>query len=539
MVDDDEIFKICLEYWNTLSSDLFHHEHARVNSMCGDSKVLMFSQSSRDQLSPRLKMYAPILDKVRVAVVCRMAKPEEVLIVEDENGELIQETFPDTDEIILYNSMRDTLVYLTHLNPSNTTEIMKERLNRQVSSADWTWQKLNTICWAIGSISGALLEEDEKRFLVYVIKELLTMCENTRGKENKAVIASNIMYIVGQYPRFLQAYWKFLCTVINKLFEFMHETFPGVREMACETFLKISKSCQKQFAINRESDTEPFLFEIINDIQNKTRDLEAPQIQTFYESLGYMIHANPPQFQQQLVERFMQLPNTKWNEIVQQAKQNLSYLQEQSTAKLIVSILRINVRVAISLGPSYKYQLAPHFFEILHIYRAYSEAISNIISKSGPQVAKHSIVRSYRAVKRETLRLVSAFISNTDDNHLLLKDFIPLLLEAVLSDYKTNIPDARDPEVLSLMTAIITKLRGDMKSEIPRIFACVFECTVQMIQNNFEDFPEHRVNFFNLLKAINSYCFGGLFIFFYFILCLKLIFLFFFFSFLCYSSSDV
>ena len=60
------------------------------------------------------------------------------------------------------------------------------------------------LCWAIGSISGAMHEEDEKRFLVTVIKELLGLCEQKRGKDNKAIIASNIMYIVGQYPRFLR-----------------------------------------------------------------------------------------------------------------------------------------------------------------------------------------------------------------------------------------------------------------------------------------------------------------------------------------------
>jgi hypothetical protein len=48
-----------------------------------------------------------------------------------------------------------------------------------------------------------------------------------RGKDNKAIVASNIMYIVGQYPRFLKAHWKFLKTVVNKLFEFMHETHEG------------------------------------------------------------------------------------------------------------------------------------------------------------------------------------------------------------------------------------------------------------------------------------------------------------------------
>ena len=37
------------------------------------------------------------------------------------------------------------------------------------------------------------------------------------------------MYIVGQYPRFLRAHWRFLKTVVNKLFEFMHETHEGVQ----------------------------------------------------------------------------------------------------------------------------------------------------------------------------------------------------------------------------------------------------------------------------------------------------------------------
>lgn len=48
------------------------------------------------------------------------------------------------------------------------------------------------------------------------------------------------MYIVGQYPDFLKSNWVFEKTILNKLFEFMKEAFPGVKEMACNTFLKIA-----------------------------------------------------------------------------------------------------------------------------------------------------------------------------------------------------------------------------------------------------------------------------------------------------------
>lgn len=62
------------------------------------------------------------------------------------------------------------VVYLTHLDYVDTERIMTEKLHNQVNGTEWSWKNLNTLCWAIGSISGAMHEEDEKRFLVTVIK---------------------------------------------------------------------------------------------------------------------------------------------------------------------------------------------------------------------------------------------------------------------------------------------------------------------------------------------------------------------------------
>ena len=67
------------------------------------------------------------------------------------------------------------VVYLTHLDYVDTERIMTEKLHNQVNGTEWSWKNLNTLCWAIGSISGAMHEEDEKRFLVTVIK-VCTSC---------------------------------------------------------------------------------------------------------------------------------------------------------------------------------------------------------------------------------------------------------------------------------------------------------------------------------------------------------------------------
>jgi hypothetical protein len=116
--------------------------------------------------------------------------------------------------------MRECLIYLTHLDPGDTQETMLAKLGRQVcvvcvcacvcvcvcvcvcaqlmkalrileslcspnqhyhpcnkslhpapphpfslskvDGSEWSWHNLNTLCWAIGSISGALSEMQEK-----------------------------------------------------------------------------------------------------------------------------------------------------------------------------------------------------------------------------------------------------------------------------------------------------------------------------------------------------------------------------------------
>ena len=55
-----------------------------------------------------LLSHAPLI-KVRLVMISRMAKPEEVLVVENEQGEVVREFMKDTDAINMYKNMRETL----------------------------------------------------------------------------------------------------------------------------------------------------------------------------------------------------------------------------------------------------------------------------------------------------------------------------------------------------------------------------------------------------------------------------------------------
>lgn len=57
------------------------------------------------QIMQRRQIYASIMSKLRLLMICRMAKPEEVLIVEDENGNIVRETLKDNDVLVQYKVM--------------------------------------------------------------------------------------------------------------------------------------------------------------------------------------------------------------------------------------------------------------------------------------------------------------------------------------------------------------------------------------------------------------------------------------------------
>jgi len=512
-VDETEIFKICLEYWNALAADLY-----RENPFTLPTPPMFMTKSgpgvgsASAGVTGRRLFYQQVLSRLRYIIISRMAKPEEVLVVENENGEVVREFMKDTDSINLYKNMRETLVYLTHLDYVDAERIMTEKLQNQVNGTEWSWKNLNTLCWAIGSISGAMHEEDEKRFLVTVIKELLGLCEQKKGKDNKAIIASNIMYVVGQYPRFLRAHWRFLKTVVNKLFEFMHETHDGVQDMACDTFIKIAQKCRRHFVHVQAGEVTPFIEEILSTISTIICDLQPQQVHTFYEAVGYMISAQNEKFvQEPLIERYMLLPNQVWDDIINQATRNVDVLKDPDAVKQLANILKTNVRACKALGHPYVSQLGRIYLDMLNVYKVMSENISGAIALSGENVTRQPLIKSMRLVKKETLKLISDWVSRSNDPELVLDNFIPPLLDAVLFDYqRCSVPSAREPEVLSTMATIVNKLEGHITPHVAKIFDAVFQCTLDMINKNFEEFPEHRTNFYLLLQAVNNHCFPAL-----------------------------
>jgi exportin-1 len=458
-VKEREVFKISLEYWGKFVQELYDESNSFIGGM--DMPILSLGANNmvRNNSSLRKDVYTDILSKLRIVMIESMVRPEEVLIVENDEGEIVRETLKESDTIVLYKTMREVLVYLSHLDAEDTEKTMSTKLEKQMDNSEWSWDNINKLCWAVGSISGAFSEDAEKRFLVMVIKDLLTLVEMKRGKDNKAVVASNIMYVVGQYPRFLKAHWRFLKTVVNKLFEFMHELHEGVQDMACDTFLKIAQKCRRHFVVQQPHEITPYIEEILQSIDTITSDLHPQQVHTFYEAVGHMISAQPnKQQQERLMIKFMELPNTAWDSLISRAGVDPEILSVPENIKILSNILKTNVAACSSVGAPYITQIGRIYLDLLALYRAVSGLISSAVVEQGLIATKTPRVRGQRTIKKEVLKLIDVYVSKADDLHSVNENMIPPLFDAVLHDYTTNVEPAKESEVLNVMANIITRL---------------------------------------------------------------------------------
>jgi exportin-1 len=93
---------VCLDYWNILVTDLFQTEANAEPAAAPLGLHIPAANGAGGQISERKKLYSVPMSKLRLLFISRMAKPEEVLIVEDENGNIVRETMKDNDVLVQY-----------------------------------------------------------------------------------------------------------------------------------------------------------------------------------------------------------------------------------------------------------------------------------------------------------------------------------------------------------------------------------------------------------------------------------------------------
>lgn len=121
--------------------------------------------------------------------------------------------------------------------------------------------------------------------------------------------------------------------------------------------------------------------------------------------------------------------------------------------------MKTNVSACSSVGSAFILQLGKIYMDLLALYRIIGELVSQDVAAKGPISTKTPKVRGWRTIKKEILKLIDTYVANTTDISAVNTNMVDPFLEAVLTDFNTNVDTARDAEVLNVITTIINKLQ--------------------------------------------------------------------------------
>ncbi len=169
-----------------------------------------------------------------------MPKPDEVFIAVNELGEVVRDKTMKTSEIEFYESMRDNFYCMAFCIDSEIRNYFIKEVDKFKNVGhNWDKTEINKVCWSFGCLAGVFSKKDERLIYIDVLKSLLTLCEIKTTKEDKAVVASNIIFLTGQFQRFMKDNFDFFSVILVKIIEFSVENHEGVKEMAANSFFKI------------------------------------------------------------------------------------------------------------------------------------------------------------------------------------------------------------------------------------------------------------------------------------------------------------
>ncbi len=87
--------------------------------------------------------------------------------------------------------------------------------------------------------------------------------------------------------------------------------------------------------------------------------------------------------QERLLGELMNAPNAAWDEIIRAATGTPQILEDADTIKIIGNIMKTNVSACSSIGSYFGPQIGRIYLDMLQMYRATSQLISEAIAKDG------------------------------------------------------------------------------------------------------------------------------------------------------------
>lgn len=502
-VKDPILFKNCVDFWNFFLKNMNQDPNSAK-----PSPVLNLSPNSFDHIKTE---FSKPLTEMIMFLVMRVPKPQEVRIIIDEQGLPKREELVDSENSMIYETVKEIIRLYALENYMAMKNIIVYKLESQVNLVDWSYENLNSVCWATACLADLRHNVEERNLFISVLRTLLSLCAMKKSLDDKIVIASNIMHIVSQNYVYLKDITSFLGIVVKKLLDFCEEKSDEIIEMACNTLIKIGKSLGPQLVQPLTSLKgnleEPLIHMVLDAIPGLIPNLSIIRKIDFYEAVGYIIAAEKDEQTKIgfLIRASADLEKT-WINVCTNAG-NRSFFLDINNTNTISLFLRINANFCASIGPSYKLYFERCFGNLDQIYEIYYVLICEMISQYGIQTLAYSEMKKYRGVRKDIINFFQNFILIHKDNSDTFVANYSRIFNKIIEIFIHEISETKEAEVFEMISASLSVLSRQSISTLLSSLPLILESTLPMITQDFTSYPEVRIAFFGLLKSISNNCF--------------------------------
>jgi hypothetical protein len=441
-------FASCVDFWHGLSQRLF--------------------TESRDPDSICVSLYGVFVPEVRRVFVLRIVSPFDRQVAPDLSTTFTP-TFGD-----LYRQMKDTLVYLTHLDSRG----MLDHLTSLRSDPSPSY------AWANGAILPALNEQTDRTYVREVIGFLTSLPGSVTDPDASVSCATCAAFVCGQAGKFLLRESDLFLSSAEFLIQLFDCDVPEVQNVALECLCGLLRTNGDQ--MTAKSAQGPSLLErMLSAFSHFLAVLPPDGITTLFALTADLINrVSAGDVRKQM---FAILVSFVDGPLRQLADADFS---DPDASQRFVHLASCHCAIASRLGslyPSYFVGILP---VLVGVYGRATAAIADP-RQSG-----------LLAVPNAAIGLVERAIYHSHDSTGIRQHILPACLGDVLEVFAGAPPFAKAVQVLRLFDSLARRCTAEIGASLERVFGVLVLPIRELVESDFEGLDDLRSAFFEFLAGL-------------------------------------
>ena len=478
MTEDD--LESCVDYWRSLTQRVYSEFNDK------DSQLISF--------------YLPLFPSLRRVLMRRIVAPFEFQNIEEEDGFKARRIVSKSNFGDLFSTIKDSLVFLTHLGQRDTIAALEEMQNEVQNN--FSPETICLACWSFGAVVGALNEQIHRLFVNNFLTFFLQLYQQQESIDAKACIAKAACFSFWQANKFLLRDDQLLQGIISWIFDLLQFPEDDTKSVAIECLKSLCKTNADQL-IAKKNGGMSVLEHILSNYGTISSSLSESSLFSCFELTGFLIKSvNNNDVRQQMFTITAHFLEQPLNRIIPLETTN------PQACHSFTLIMECNTTMAIALGDFYIKYFMTKVDMLMQTFMNLTQSIVQVSQSMGSnQIQQGTVtINAMRKAADSIINLLDKTLNYCFSREITVNSLFPLCMTTVLNSFESTPDIAKSSKVLLLFGTLVVKCKNEFVQNYSEIFAKLFFPTYSLLKQDFTSHENLRNDFFIFLLSIVRSC---------------------------------